>query len=210
VNAKLLHCIKSRWLVAGIGVVLGAVIILGARVAAYHPEKEVHYHANFAVYLNEQREQFKSPVYYTDIEGICSAAEQEEHMTPHERAHMHDNINSVVHVEDAAVTWGQFFQNLGWVVDGQIIKTPAAMYVPDGQRAITFMLNGKEVSTITQRVIQDEDKLLVSYGAASTDELQREYKTIPSTAHHYDITPDPESCSGHKGVTMRDRMRHMF
>lgn len=206
-KAKLIKVIKSGWFMAGSGVILGALIILGIRFATYQPEEEVHYHANFAMYLNGQREEFKNPVYYVDIEEACTVKRQ---MTPHERAHLHDNVNDVVHVEDQAVTWGQFFQNLGWVVDLKVIRTPDKVLLTDSQNKVTFMLNGKQTDNVLGQVIKDQDRLVVDYGNTSPQDLLREYDTVPATAHKYNISPDPASCGGHQETTMRDRFMHMF
>lgn len=199
--------LPSKWVLVGVSFFLGIILTLGIRIATYRTEPRVHYHANFAVYINGQQEQFKNPMYYTEIEESCT---ENGRMTPHERAHMHDNINNVVHVEDSAVTWGQFFQNLGWVVDPGAIRSADNLYLPDAQNNITFMLNGQPVDNVVRTVISDQDRLLVNYGSQATDSLQTKYKTVPSTAHNYDVTQDPKSCSGHKQTTMRDRMRHMF
>ncbi len=199
--------IKAKWFLFGMGLTLGVLVILGIRFATYHPEDEVHYHANFAMYLNGQREQFKEPFYYVDLEESCTLDQQ---ITPHERAHMHDNVNDVVHVEDQAVTWGQFFQNLGWVVDLKVIRTPNQVLLTDAQNKVTFILNGEQTDNVLTRVIKDQDRLLVDYGNATQQDLQKEYSTVPATAHKYDITQDPASCSGHKTTTMHDRFVHML
>src|SRR4051794_34250581 len=94
------------------GAILGALVLLGIRFFSYSPE-HVHYHANFAVYLNGAREEFKGSQYYQEV-NVCSA--DGNISLPQQRTHMHENINSVIHVHDHAVTWGQFFNNLGWSV----------------------------------------------------------------------------------------------
>lgn len=198
---------KSKWFLPLLCFLAGGLLILGIRFTTYKGEEEIHYHANFAMYINGQREQFASPIYYIDVTESCAVETQ---MTPHERAHLHDEVNDVVHVEDHAVTWGQFFQNLGWVVDNQVIRNPSGVMMADANKKVTFILNGKENDNIINREIKDEDKLLVDYGETSAADLQTEYASVPATAHKYDITQDPESCSGHKGTTMRDRMTHMF
>ena len=206
---KLAKVVKSGWFLVLAGLVAGALIVLAIRFASYKPEEHVHYHANFAMYLNGQREEFNNPVYYTEVEESCTA--EEVKMTPHERAHMHDSVNDVVHVEDEAVTWGQFFQNLGWVVDNRLIRSHDQLFVPDGDNQVTFMLNGKKTESLVNRVIGDKDKLLVSFGNITDDELQKQYQAIPATAEKYNNTPDPASCSGGKSkATMRDRLNHMF
>jgi len=188
------------------GVLIGALIILGIRFFSYKPVS-VHYHANFAVYINGQREEFKNPIYYTEVEESCSS---DQEMTPHERAHMHDNINDIVHVEDHAVTWGQFFQNLGWNISVKLIETQQQVYLTDTQNKVTFILNGEATENILNRVIEDQDKLLVDYGSGSQNTLQEEYDAIPSTAHKYDVEQDPASCMGNKKITVHDRLTHLF
>jgi len=128
---------------------------------------------------------------------------------------MHDNINNVVHVEDHAVTWGDFFANLGWSIGTNFIARPdGTIYVENDNTKLNVILNGQDltdISSVATRVIRDQDKLLVSYGDESASTLTQEHKAIPSTAHHYDIAQDPKSCSGHDSSTMlQDRLKHLF
>jgi len=204
---KLKNALSNRVFIAIASVILGGLIILLIRFATYHPAEDTHYHANFAVYINGQREQFKEPFYYEEVEESCSA---ETAITPHDRAHMHDNVNDVVHVEDHAVTWGQFFQNIGWDINPWFVKTPSTVMLSDNEHPVTFMVNGKKVANVVSQVIGDRDRLLVDYGSTSQDNLQKEFKSIASTAAHYDVTPDPETCSGSKKVSFRYRITHLF
>ena len=184
---------------------VGILLILGVRFITYQPEEETHYHANFAVYINGQREEFSSPFYYTELEEACSEQQQ---ITPHERAHMHDNVNDVVHVEDEAVTWGHFFQNISWAVDTKFIKTLDQLVLADDQSKVTFILNGKQVDGVNRLVIGNEDKLLVNYGDTSKSDLDKYYRSTASTAGKYNVTPDPASCgAGHTEPNFQDRLR---
>lgn len=63
--------IKNRWFLFVAGIVLGALALLVIRFFTYSPP-QVHYHANFAVYINGQREQFKGPQYYQEV-AVCSS-----------------------------------------------------------------------------------------------------------------------------------------
>ncbi len=208
---KYFQFVKTRWFIGASCLIVGAAVVLGIRYFTYKPET-THYHANFALYINGQREQFKGPQYYEETE-MCAV---DTGMTTNERAHMHDGVNNVVHVEDHAVTWGQFFANLGWYMGPDFIDGPGVsgmMYQATGDSQLHLILNGKDytgLSGLQDTVIHDQDKLLVSYGNLSQATLQQEYNAIPSTAHHYDVTQDPSSCSGHDGMTMHDRLTHMF
>lgn len=209
VAPKYFQFVKSKWFIAGGCIVLGALIILGIRFATYKPDR-VHYHANFAVYINGQQEQFKGAAYYTDV-NACVANNS---AFPSERAHMHDNVNNVVHVEAHTVTWGQFFDNLSWTLGPTLIADrDGHIYAESGQNKLNILLNGQDYTDfggITNNVIEDKDKLLISYGDLGNSTLQQEYDAIPSTAGRYDANKDPASCSGNHGTTMHDRLVHMF
>lgn len=200
-----------KWVWLASGVVLGALVILGIRFATYKHPDHVHYHANFAVYLNGAREQFKDPSYYEDVLA-CSPTGS--NITPEERAHMHENINSVIHVHDHAVTWGQFFTNLGWYIGNDFVKTRTTMFSANGNNQLHIMLNGQDYTGLTpiaNMTIKDEDRLLVSFGDLSSDTLNQEYKTVPNTAHTYDIGKDPASCNaGGDKATVKDRFKNLF
>ena len=202
--------IRASWFLILAGAVIGALIILGIRFFTYKPV-QVHYHANFAVYINGQREEFKGAQYYQEV-AICSST---NNITiPQQRAHMHDNVNSVVHVHDHAVTWGQFFENLGWYVGPNFIETAdGTMYLENGNNLLHVIINGQDytdLSPITNMLIKDRSRLLVSFGDIDSTTLQKEFNSVPSTAAHYDTSKDPASCSGSETITTSDRLHHLF
>jgi hypothetical protein len=201
---------KNGWLLFAGGLILGVLALLAIRFFTYKPV-QVHYHANFAVYLNGQRQEFKGPQYYQEV-AICSSTN--DITIPQERAHMHDNINSVVHVHDHAVTWGQFFENLGWYIGPNFIETDSGtLYTENDQAKLHILINGQDytdLTPITNMLIKDKSRLLVSFGDIGDSTLQQEYKTVPSTAAHYDATQDPSSCSGTEKITVKDRLHHLF
>lgn len=203
-------CITTKWFWLGLGIAAGLLVLLGVRFVAYKSDG-VHYHANFALYINGQREVFKGPQYYEE-DSMCTQATE---MTPIERAHMHDNVNDVVHVEGEAVTWGEFFANLGWYVGPDFIQGPdGVMHIETDNAKLHILLNGSDytdLGSIARKVIKDQDKLLVSFGDITNATLTHEYAAVPSTARHYDVTPDPKSCSGHGSTTtLHDRLTHLL
>ena len=206
---KYFKFVKTRWFLAICCVLLGALVVLGIRFATYHPD-DVHYHANFALYINGKREEFKSGQYYTEIE-MCK---QKNVIVPQERAHMHENINNVIHIEDHAVTWGQFFTTVHYYLGPTSIAAPDDnVYSLSGDSKLHLILNGQDYTDLgglQNTVINDKDKLLVSYGNYSDMELSAQYKAIPSTAAKYDMAKDPKSCGSHSKTSLHDRFVHIF
>lgn len=208
-STKYFGLMKTQWFIGVAGLILGAAFILGIRLATYKVEA-VHYHANFGLYLNGKQEEFKGIQYYTEVE-MCTL---DTAIQPTQRAHMHDNINNVVHVEDHAVTWGQFFTNLGWTVGTDFVVSPdGTLYKEGDANKLHIMLNDQDITGyggIQNRVIKDKDRMLVSFGDINDATLAKEYATVPTTAGKYDTTKDPASCSGNHQTTMHDRLTHMF
>lgn len=201
---------KFKWLFLAAGLLLGVLTLLVIRFFTYNVPS-THYHANFAVYLNGQREQFKGPQYYEEV-AACTAHGP---IQPAQRAHMHDDINSVIHVHDDGVTWQQFFNNIGWTLGPNFIQDDQQkMYVEDDTNKLNIMLNGQNLTDLTSvanQTIKDRDRLLISYGAIDNQTLQSEYKSVPATAAHYDTSQDPMSCAGQmQHVTVSDRLHHLF
>jgi hypothetical protein len=201
---------RSPWLWLCIGGLVSVVALLAVRFATYAPE-HVHYHANFAVYLNGQRNQFKGPQYYQSV-AICSAGHGIT--IPQQRAHMHDNINSVIHVHDHATTWGQFFENLGWEVGPDFVQTDdGTLYRAAGEVKLHIIINGQDytdLTSIANTIIKDKDRLLISFGVVDDPTLQQEFKSVPNTAARYDASKDPKSCSSMEDVPTSERFNHLF
>lgn len=200
---------RNKWFLFAVGIVFGALVILTIRFFSYSPTN-VHYHANFALYINNQREQFKGAQYYQEV-ALCST---NDISNPLERTHMHEEVNGVVHVHDNAVTWGQFFENLGWYIGPDFVQTAdGALYKADETDKLHILLNNQDytdLTPITNMLIKDRDRLLVSFGNVDSNELQAQYKTVPRNAKQYDEAKDPASCAGSEKVTVSDRLQHLF
>lgn len=205
--------LTNRWqIVFAGGIVLGVIVVLGIRFATYSLPKDAHYHANFALYVNGQRQEFKEPQYYTDVE-MCTLSKV---ITPASRAHMHDKVNDVIHVEDDAVTWGDFFSNLGWSFGKTgLISPDGVAYTENDTAKLHLILNGDDYTGfggLQNTVINDKDRLLVSFGESNTATTKQQYDTIRGTAARYDTAKDPASCSGNHAETptVSERLKHLF
>ncbi len=159
-----------------------------------------HYHANFALYINEQQEKFERPLFYEEVQS-CS---DENENNPRTRTHMHGNENHVAHVHDNGVTWGHFFANLGYGLTNNSITTDKGTFV-DGEngKQLTFFLNRQPVESIANTVIQSEDVLLIDYGTEKN--IDTKFSRITQNAGEYNIKPDPASCSGSDDLSAQDK-----
>lgn len=185
------------------GLIIGSLWLIAVRFATYKSDN-VHYHANFALYINGQRDEFKSFTFYEEVQA-CNSDQDGD---PRHRVHMHNEENNIIHVHAPAVTWGHFFANLGYGLSGSSITTDKGTFV-DGQngKQLTFLLNGQEVSDIANRVIGSEDVLLINYGDDQDVVMRERSQQIPKTAGEYNGKFDPSGCKGNVQLTFWQRLK---
>ncbi len=194
---------KNKWFTLGVGVVVGLLLFFGLRFA-FVKSDAVHYHANFALYVNGVRDEFKGPGYYEEVQA-CSADHQDD---PKSRVHMHNQENALVHVHDHAATWGALFANLGYTLGDTTLVTNQGTYLSNEDGHLTFILNGNPVTNVANRVIGNEDVLLINFGNQDNTSLQKEYDAIPRTAHKENQEKDPASCGGAStSLSLLDRFK---
>lgn len=163
----------------------------------------VHYHANFALYVEGERYEFDRFTYYQEV-AACGGDGVDN---PRIRTHMHDEINHVVHVHDNGATWGHFFSNLGMTHGDTVFRIDQNVYTEDDATDIQFMLNGELVDTTANRTVGDEDVLLISIGNSDAEQLQQQYGQIQQDAAIYNETADPSACSGSAELTFTERLK---
>lgn len=187
-----------------VGLFVGSLTILALRVILAQ-DHTAHHHANFGIFIDGKRQKFESPLYYEEVTS-CS---QEGKNDPKHRAHMHDMIGHVVHVHEAGATWGQFFANIGWGLSSKSIQTDKGVLV-DGQndKELNFLLNGKPIDSVANKVIRSEDVLFIDYG--NGENLQAENQQIERDAQEYNKRNDPSSCSGGEPLTFKERLKRAF
>jgi len=196
--------VTKRKLIIGVvaGFAIGALWVVGLRYATYK-DTRVHHHANFTLYINGTKDDFKSTTFYEETQS-CSADE----IGPRARVHLHSQQPEVVHVHDNGVTWGHLFANLGYGLGPSSLETDEGVFVDgaDGNK-LTYILNGKEVNSMANEVIQSEDALLISYGKEDASVLQKRFEGINKNAAQFNVTADPSSCSGSKPLTPAEKFR---
>jgi hypothetical protein len=193
------------------GLLLGVVMFGIVRLLALPSPDEVHYHANWAVWIEGQRVDFSDDRYMEDV-AACQA--DPTSMTAESRVHMHDNNPEVIHVHHGGATWAHLLQNLGWGIgDGWIMTDTGDLFREGDGNRLSFILNGMEVPPAHDRVIRPGDRMLVSFGNEAAEELLRErFPMVKEDAQYYDDTYDPGGCgAGHADHdSLADRLRRAF
>ena len=188
-----------------LGLIAGVLLLVGLRLAGQPPLRNVHYHANWAVFVHGARLDLRGDRYMEDV-AACTADPTQQR--PEDRVHMHEGIQDIVHVHDAGATWGHLLDNLGMGLGEDILETDEGVYTSGTEGTLKFVLNGRSVRSIENQPVGDEDRLLISFGSESPEEvLASQFPHVAETAGMYNTMPDPASCSGAIEESFGDRLR---
>lgn len=192
-----------------IGIVLGVLGFGLIRFAALPEPHVVHYHANWAIFLEGSRLDLTDQRYMEDI-ARCKA--DPAMVEPEDRVHMHEHNQDVVHVHHAGAAWGHLMANLGMALGDTYIILDDGREFRNGERGtLKFILNGQHVASIQNQVIRSEDRLLISYGSEGVEALLREqFSDVEADAREYNHRSDPASCSGSHGEPLLDKLKRAY
>ena len=191
-----------------VGAVVGIGILGAIRYSRPVEETHVHYHANWAVFVDGQRLDLSGNEYMEDV-FQCMADPSSQ--TPETRIHMHENNQDVVHVHDSGTTWDHLLANLGFGIGHDYFDSGKMRLQNDGTRTLKFVLNGRLVTSVRNVPVRSEDRLLISFGPeAAADLVGTQFEQVATNAGEFNTMPDPASCSGATEPTTAERVRDAF
>lgn len=170
----------------------------------------VHEHADFALFIRGQQYDFGQERFVSH-EG--------EELSPN--AHVHDPRHTVVHVHREQTTWDEFLSSLGFAIsdptlgarpESTCITLPGANEnKPTGEKLCNtatetwkFYVNGVKVDGVANMNITDLDRVLISYGSETEEQVRAQLAAvtdqacIPSEVCKDRLPPEgepPEPCS---------------
>lgn len=117
--------------------------------------KKIHYHAGFVVFKDNKQIDFSGFQYMVVKPCTIDKKEEKESDADNqiEKAHLHDLVGDVVHVERENAKWSDLFTNLKYVID---------------YKHTSAYLNGKKIDNFHDLVIQPYDSLVVLIGENDT------------------------------------------
>lgn len=115
---------------------------------------KVHEHADFAVYLNGEKFDFKKAKYQSSVTNPLDPD-----------AHLHDGNGEITHKHRKGITLGYFFETLGMKFDTQCFVTDdGKKYCSEGSKTLKMFVNGKENTQFGNYEFTDLDRILITYG----------------------------------------------
>ena len=87
--------------------------------------------------------------------------------------HFEGNDGTTVHKHATGVTMGYLFETLGIGLDDQCYEfQDGRSFCTNEDYSLRFYINGEQVSDIRDYEIQEDDKILISYGAETPEEIE--------------------------------------
>ncbi len=198
----------SKNIILGMGF---GIIALGIARFFWAPlEEHTHYHANWAIYIDDTRLDLSSDKY---MEDISSCYGSEGYVTPESRVHMHLGEQDIVHIHHDGAAWGHLLTNLGFGLgEGFMVFPDGTTLLNNESKRFTYILNGQILTSIHNQLISSSDRMLISYGSGSIDSvLQNQFSKVMSNAAEYNDQTDPATCSGsHEPLPLLDRIKLAF
>lgn len=160
-----------------------------------HTHEEVHVHADFAVY----------------VDGFPLNFAQDKYMSPeggykHDSIHLHDGVGNIIHRHAEGITLGQFFESIGMRFDSScFVLDTGEEFCADSDNALSFLVNGLPSDSYGDYVIEDLDRILISYGDSDPTVLAAQVGVITDEACIYSEkcpergSPPEEGCVGGLG-----------
>lgn len=114
------------------------------------PQAEIHYHAGIVVFENNKKLDFSDTKYMYTKPCLVGGGEDTKNVNVQmEKAHLHDNVGDVVHVEAQGATWQDLFTNIRY---------------PINYSKTTGYINAQKIPNFQQTSIQPFQSLVVFIG----------------------------------------------
>ena len=187
--------LSPRQWIPGAGLLGVAIVVLGVLLFVNIGEGDegpnglsggnrqaLHEHADFALFIRGEQFDFGQPQFLST-----------EEVERDPDVHIHDPRHTVVHVHREQTTWDQFFRSLGFeLTDPSFPGNDAArtcLKMPDGERLCgtdtetwKFYVNDVKVDGIANTFISDIDRVVLSYGDESEEEVLAQVAQVSNEA----------------------------
>ena len=131
-----------------------------------------HIHADFAMFIEGEFIDFNKPEYTVD-EFLSDKFWESKH---NKLTHMHggDDNTKVIHVHATGITFQHFFHSIGIDIDESCLTTNEKERCSNNGERLRFYLNGIRDDFAIFKPIQDLDKLFVTFGSETQEEIDQQ------------------------------------
>ena len=153
----------------GIPILISIAIIAGVTVYFYSINAppanfgalgSAHEHAAFLVKIDGTNIDFSQPKYQLQSDFI----------------HVEDAVGKTLHRHANGVTFNDFLQSVNMNIDTEnncFVGDDGVQYCSNPDKQLRTFLNGEETNLLSERVITDNDRILVLYGNETQDQVNQ-------------------------------------
>ncbi len=164
----------------------------------YGPPGSIHSHADFKIYVDGNEIDFGKENYMTNKDFVVN-----------KYTHLHDDKGNLIHVHATGITFGYFLNSIDFDLTKECFKFDTGQKVcneetnKDGStnKKWKFYVNGKINNEFNKYVIQDTDRILLTYGSFESEEgkhrIIEQYESITKEACIYS-----EKCDAPEGFVV--------
>ena len=131
-----------------------------------------HLHADVKVYINGQSIDFSQRKYQLASSFI----------------HFEEGVGDVIHTHATGLTIGHMFKSLGMDFNNNCLVFEKQNYCNDSDKKLKFYVNGQLNNEFDNRLIQDLDKYLISYGNENEASILQQLSSITNLAPKYSLS----------------------
>lgn len=126
-----------------------------------------HEHTDFKVYLLGEPVDFSQSQYQVRSPYI----------------HVESGVGDLIHKHAVGATLGLFFQSMGITFNDQcFIRETGQRFCNDGQNTLKMLVNGQVSTRFGKYELRQGDRILISYGPESVDQLAKQLATVTNLA----------------------------
>jgi len=158
----------------------------------YGPPGSIHIHADFKIFVDGNEIDFRKENYMTNSEFIVN-----------KYTHLHDNKGNIIHVHATGITFGYFLNSIDFDLTKDCFKFDTGQNVCNEKngKEWKFYVNGKLNNEFNKYVIQDTDRIFLTYGNFESEEgkhqIIEQYESITKEACIYS-----EKCDAPEGFVI--------
>lgn len=147
------------------------------RIKEITTPKKVHYHAGFVVFQDNKKLDFSDFRYmYTKPCVLDKKQNDEDIDTQMEKAHLHDQVGDVVHIERSGAVWNDLFTNMKFAID---------------YNKVVGFINGKKTANFEFQAIRPDDTLAVFIGS---NDIAKDLQMVPAKDYIEKIAKKSTTC----------------
>ena len=149
------------------GIVFFAASAAPKGLSGLGPPGSTHIHQDFKLYLDGRELDFS----------------QQRYQLRSRHVHVEGGDGDVIHVHATGATLGFFLDTLGFQFNSScIVADDSARYCNSGSSTLKLYVNGRPSAEFGGYVLQPNDKILISYGSESGEEIGRQLLSVTDKA----------------------------